>query len=468
MMTKRISVNNATHADQAKVAVDANAVEAAMAAAHAVTPAAADAELHAGKAPDADVAVKAVADAAHAEAPAVVAAPAELAMVAAGDGAAAVFAAGGQDDTTAAPTADTSYDDGGTDNTAYYVAGGMALAAAAGIALIASDSDEPDNETPTPTPTPTPANEAPEFDAASQDVTVDEDTALIVASAATDADGDDITYTTSDPAHGTVTANDDGTFTYTPDANFEGTDTFTVTASDGTDDATQTINITVEGANDAPAFADTTATATFEENADVATAVYTAEATDPDAGDTITYSLSGADAGAFTIDADTGEIHFAASPDFEAQESYDVTVTATDEAGSSDTLALTVNVTDVDDVTAVNLDEAITDTNLNTPELFDAAGDDFLFQEDANVSSFAEVIGFGEGDTIVVSNADGLTAETTYSFTANETDVIISFTSDSGATNVIHIDDVVTADSGFIFDEASAEAAVGFDFFQYA
>src|SRR3546814_10321613 len=67
-MTKRISVNNATHTDQAKVAVDANAVEAALAAAHAVTPAHVDAEVHAGNAPvaDADVAAKAVADSAQA------------------------------------------------------------------------------------------------------------------------------------------------------------------------------------------------------------------------------------------------------------------------------------------------------------------------------------------------------------------------------------------------------------------
>src|SRR3546814_14714681 len=65
-MTKRISVNNATHTDQAKVAVDANAVEAALAAAHAVTSAHADAEVHAGNAQvaDAGVAAKAVADSA--------------------------------------------------------------------------------------------------------------------------------------------------------------------------------------------------------------------------------------------------------------------------------------------------------------------------------------------------------------------------------------------------------------------
>ena len=41
------------------------------------------------------------------------------------------------------------------------------------------------------------------------------------------------------PHHGTLTLNPDGSFTYTPDPDFVGTDTFTYTASDGTDAATR-------------------------------------------------------------------------------------------------------------------------------------------------------------------------------------------------------------------------------------
>src|SRR3546814_9413189 len=110
-MTKRISVNNATHTDQAKVAVDANAVEAALAAAHAVTPAHVDAEVHAGNAPvaDADVAAKAVADSAQADV-----VSSELAMVTAGDAAPAVFAAAQDDASFDAAPADSS--DGAGDN----------------------------------------------------------------------------------------------------------------------------------------------------------------------------------------------------------------------------------------------------------------------------------------------------------------------------------------------------------------
>ena len=63
----------------------------------------------------------------------------------------------------------------------------------------------------------------------------------------TDANDDPMTATSaSDPANGSVTLNADGSFTYTPDAGFSGTDTFTYVADDGrgfTDSATVTITV---------------------------------------------------------------------------------------------------------------------------------------------------------------------------------------------------------------------------------
>ena len=49
-------------------------------------------------------------------------------------------------------------------------------------------------------------------------------------------------------ANGTVTLASDGSFTYTPAANFNGTDSFTYTASDGTAvSSVATVTITVDG-----------------------------------------------------------------------------------------------------------------------------------------------------------------------------------------------------------------------------
>ncbi|MCT4704672.1 Ig-like domain-containing protein, partial [Enterobacteriaceae bacterium H16N7] len=52
---------------------------------------------------------------------------------------------------------------------------------------------------------------------------------------ATDADGDTLGYTiTTQPAHGTVTLNaTTGAYTYTPTADYNGTDSFVVQVSDG-------------------------------------------------------------------------------------------------------------------------------------------------------------------------------------------------------------------------------------------
>ena len=69
-----------------------------------------------------------------------------------------------------------------------------------------------------------------------------------------DPDGDDLTITSmSNGAHGAVSHAGDGSFSYTPSADWYGTDTFTYTVSDGnggTDEATVTVSVTP--VNDAP------------------------------------------------------------------------------------------------------------------------------------------------------------------------------------------------------------------------
>ncbi len=68
--------------------------------------------------------------------------------------------------------------------------------------------------------------------AADDDYSTDEDTPLTVDAPGvldndTDAHGNTLTATAvSGPANGEVTVNGDGSFTYTPDAHFSGTDSF--------------------------------------------------------------------------------------------------------------------------------------------------------------------------------------------------------------------------------------------------
>ena len=56
------------------------------------------------------------------------------------------------------------------------------------------------------------------------------------------------------PAHGTVALASNGTFTYTPEADYNGTDSFTYEAFDGADAATATVTISITAVNDAPSF----------------------------------------------------------------------------------------------------------------------------------------------------------------------------------------------------------------------
>ncbi len=68
-------------------------------------------------------------------------------------------------------------------------------------------------------------------------------------------------------------------------------------------------------------------------------------------GHNLTYTLEGADRDSFAIDDQTGQIKTKAGVtyDYEAKSSYSVMVKADDGNGSSDTVSVTINVTDVDE-----------------------------------------------------------------------------------------------------------------------
>ena len=116
--------------------------------------------------------------------------------------------------------------------------------------------------------------------------TVDEDGSVAVSLGGTDADGEALTYSvTAAPAHGRLSGTAPN-LSYTPDANFHGTDTFTFTVSDGlTASAEATVMVTVRPVNDVPV-AQAQAVTTAED----ATLLVALAATDGD-GDRLTYSV---------------------------------------------------------------------------------------------------------------------------------------------------------------------------------
>lgn len=148
------------------------------------------------------------------------------------------------------------------------------------------------------------------------------------------------------------TKNSDGTWNIIDQRGGDTDDADTLSGVEYLKFADTTIKLPV---NAAPAItSDGGGSAASRNVAENSVAVTTVKASDPDAGTTLTYSITGgADAALFTINTSTGVLSFKSASDYEAPKDagrnnvYDVTVKAADAGGLSDTQAIRVTVTDV-------------------------------------------------------------------------------------------------------------------------
>jgi len=197
----------------------------------------------------------------------------------------------------------------------------------------------------TVTITVTSVNDAPVANADSATVAEDGSVDISVLANDTDADGDTLSVSSvTQGAHGTVVINPDKTVKYTPAESYNGSDSFTYTASDGNGgSATGTVTITVTPVNDAPvASADS---ATVAEDGTVNVTVLGND-TDLD-GDTLSVaSVTQGAHGAVVINPDK-TVRYTPAANYNGSDSF--TYTISDGNGGTSSAAVAFNVTAVND-----------------------------------------------------------------------------------------------------------------------
>ncbi len=158
--------------------------------------------------------------------------------------------------------------------------------------------------------------------------TTDEDVVLTVAAPGvlendSDPNGDALTAILVDGVdHGTLTFNADGSFVYTPEQDYNGTDSFTYKASDGElESEVVTVTITINPVNDAPVAVDDAYTTAEDVILVVAAPGVLANDYDVD-GDTLTATLrTGVSHGTLTLMSD-GSFTYLPDPDFFGTDSF--------------------------------------------------------------------------------------------------------------------------------------------------
>jgi len=299
-------------------------------------------------------------------------------------------------------------------------------------------------------PVVTPPNHAPT--AVNDSFTMDENAQLTgnVLTNDTDADGDVLTAAVgTGPSHGTLTLNDNGSFTYTPTENFYGTDTFSYTISDGKGgNALGTVTVTVKSVDPAPV---------------VAQQPYSVDPADPVTGkikgrfnvtddDPLTYTMvTGPDPtlGVFELDEQTGEWSFTPYPrtrvlagyfsaDSPAAVKISFTVTATDGISTTAPIAVSENIA-ASQSAAIPLPAGITpiksllDPGTGDAYIFGYSGDPNTFPGNATFSYLAAIVhADGSYDTLTGNHAAGAAYQT---FVVGDTTYLMTLTG--------------TADSGF-------------------
>jgi len=249
-----------------------------------------------------------------------------------------------------------------------------------------------------------------------QTVTLNEDETVSITLTASDANGDALTFEiVSNPSHGTLTGSAPN-LTYTPSPNYNGSDSFTFKANDGSlDSNTATITMSIQPVNDIPIAVDDTVT-TNEDTAITVIAVL-ANDTDPD-GDTLNISdFTQPSHGTAGSNGD-GTLTYTPNADFNGTDSF--TYTVSDGNGGIDTATVNITINPVNDAPVAN-DQTVTlnedETASITLTASDVDGDALTYQIVSNPTNGALT---GSAPNLTYTPAENYNGSDEFTFRAND------------------------------------------------
>jgi len=294
----------------------------------------------------------------------------------------------------------------------------------------------------------------------------DEDTLLTVSAPGvlgndSDADGDPISAVLLDDAdNGILALSPDGAFTYAPDANYHGIDSFTYKANDGTADSdTATVSLTVNSVNDPPT--DITLDNNTASENNYGAVIGNLSVTDLDVEDTHTYSI---DDPRFEAISNQLKLKAGESLDYETEPTVNLDITATDSGNPALSYieSFTITVNDINeppvvDDQAFSVDEnSPNDTVVGTVAATDPdIGDSITYTIISGDPSGAFTINSNTGE-ITVADDSQLDYKTTPSFALEVEVEDTGFLTDT-ATITIDINDVNEAPMDIALDSSDVD-----------
>tara|TARA_B100000212_G_scaffold85352_1_gene62121 strand:+ start:189 stop:4841 length:4653 start_codon:yes stop_codon:yes gene_type:complete len=246
---------------------------------------------------------------------------------------------------------------------------------------------------------------------------------VLTVSASDEDAGASLSYSLGGSDATDFTISNAGVLTFNSPPVFETKNLYSISISvtDGIESVSQALTVNIQNTNSPPIISGLGTSLAFNENA--TSDVVTVNATDPDSGATVSYSLGGADAGALAISS-SGVITFNSPPDYETKNSYSITVEASDGIESS-SQAITINIQDQNDapvisglVSPISFDENAT-SNLVTINASD---------EDTG-DSLSYSLGGADGANLSISNSGVITFNSPPDYEAKNQysiDVIVS------------------------------------------